>query len=403
MPIRSSGARHVAVFVALCATFPLLPSTAMAQDECASAVPIVDGINGPFNIAVATPSPGPMMNCGGMPNDLWFTYTATCCGNLTVDNCTPTFSMMNGLQIYDGAGGCGHLVSLGCTSMSCSYQSTLTVPVVQGQLLYVRVASDQYSYATGFFHLNVNCVPAAPGNDEVTGAIAISQGQNGPYRSFCATTSTPAWPCGNGADDVWFSFQAPSSGPFTFRTCTSDFDTTLQVFDGAGGPANLVSLGCNDNFCGYQSSVTATVTQGGTYYLRVGGANGSQGNIRLEAWPGDGTGTIVTGTPSCGATTINYGGLPRRGFTINIQVGNVIGPGVIGLGFGPFPTQTYCGCQFGHSWQALQLGTTLNFVIPNSAGLLGVMVGFQGADLGGTGGCVSPNFTLTRTHQIVIG
>lgn len=80
-----------------------------------------------------------------------------------------------------------------------------------------------------------------------------------------------------------------------------------------------------------------------------------------------------------------------------------VGPSLIGLGFGPYPAQTFCGCTIGHSWQAALFGTTVNFPIPNDAGLIGVQVGVQGADFGGTGGCATPNFTLTRTHQIVIG
>lgn len=392
--------QHLAIAIAT-AIACLTPSAA-AQDECTNAIAVFDGTNGPYNIATATASPQPW-HCGGLPNDLWFVYTATCCGNLTVDNCAPVFSMVTAIEVSDGTAGCGNLQMLSCLSSNCGWHTTVTVPVVPGQVLYIRIGCDQFSYASGIFDLHVACTPAAPVNDESTGAIAIAQGQNGPFRSFCASTSPQPWACANAGNDVWFAYQATATGPFTFRTCGSDFDTAMQVFDGSGGAGNLVSLGCNDNFCGYQSSVTAGLTNGATYYVRIGGIAGGQGHIQLEAWPGDGTRTIVAGTPACGTTTIALGGNPRRGFTVTVQLGNTVGPSLVGLGFGPFPNQTFCGCLVGHGWQVALFGSTLNFNIPNDASLIGVQVGAQGADFGGVGGCAQPNFTLTRTHQIVIG
>jgi hypothetical protein len=394
--------RSIASAVVVACFLSLLATSAHAQDECSSALPIVDGTNGPYNIATATASPQPW-HCGGLPLDLWFVYTASCCGNLTVDNCAPVFSMMTAIELSDGTAGCGNLVMLDCQGSSCGYHATVTVPVVAGQVIYVRVGCDQYSYASGIFDLHVSCVAASPSNDECINATPIVQGQNGPYRSFCATTSALPWTCANVGADVWFSYQATASGPFTFRTCNSTFDTAMEVYDASAGCGNLVSLACNDNFCGYQSSATASLVQGQNYLVRVGGINGEQGLVRLEAWPGDGTRTIVAGTPGCGSTTIALGGNPYRGSSIFIQLGNTFGLSFIGLGFGPFPTQTVCGCQVGHGWHSVILGSTLNFNIPNVPYLIGVQVGAQGADLGGTGGCTSPNFTLTRTHQIVIG
>lgn len=399
--------RALAAATTFCAAILFSTTLATAQDECSTAVTIIDGTNGPFDMLAATPSPQPHRCANGNDLDLWFRYVVNCCGNFTVDNCTPAFSMDTSIEVYDGTAGCGNLRSLDCQGQSCSYQARVTVPVIPGQVLYIRVCTYATGYASNLFFLHAGCVPSTPFNDEATAALAIVQGQNGPYRSYCSTLSAQPWPCASVSGDVWFSYQATASGPFTFRTCGSTYDTAMQLFDGSAGPGNLVSMGCNDDFCGFQSSVTGTLSSGATYYLRVGGvsgsAAGSEGMISLEAWPGDGTRTVVVGAPGCGATTINVGGNPYHGSSLFVQLGNTTGPSFIGLGFGPYPSAQFCGCYVGHSWQVVSFGTTANIGLPNNPSLVGVQFGLQGADFGGTGGCTAPNFTLSSTRQVIIG
>lgn len=127
---------------------------------------------------------------------------------------------------------------------------------------------------TGFAHAQ---------GDDCTGALAVSQGLNGPFTNVGSTTSTPAWPCGAGANDVWFSYVPPSAGTLTADTCTgTGYDSTIQIFDGTAGCGGLVSLGCNDDSCGLQSSLTIPVTGGVTYFIRVGGFGGGTGTFSLN-------------------------------------------------------------------------------------------------------------------------
>lgn len=145
--------------------------------------------------------------------------------------------------------------------------------------------------------------------DDCTGALAVVDGLTGPYTNVGSTTSVPAWPCGAGGTDVWFSYVALGGGPLTVDTCTgTTYDSTLEIFDGTGGCAGLVSLGCNDDSCGLQSSLTVPlVTSGTTYFIRVGGfANGT------------GTFSLNVNGPTLGsvyATATNYGYGCVRGFT----------------------------------------------------------------------------------------
>jgi hypothetical protein len=119
-------------------------------------------------------------------------------------------------------------------------------------------------------------------NDDCTGALPLVGGLNGPFDNLTATTSF-AWPCAAGGNDVWFSYVAPASANVTFRTCgQAAFDTAIEVFDGTAGCGSLTSIICNDDSCGLQSSVTIAATQGTTYFVRVGGFNGARGTFSLE-------------------------------------------------------------------------------------------------------------------------
>ncbi len=88
---------------------------------------------------------------------------------------------------------------------------------------------------------------------------------------------------------VWYKWQAPASGDFTFSTFDSDFNTLLFVFTGESVSA-LTGRGTSDDdalsFCNtFVSRVTFTATQGQTYYLAVDGNSsfpGPTGNIKLK-------------------------------------------------------------------------------------------------------------------------
>ncbi len=140
-------------------------------------------------------------------------------------------------------------------------------------------------------------------NDDCTGAIVVAQGLNGPYSNVGATLSSQ-WPCVTAGADVWFLYVAPGTGSLTATTCNNAiFDTALEILDGAAGCGSLVSLGCNDDACGVQSSVTTNVAAGGTYYIRVGGYFGDAGTFSLDVNGPSGSGTIALNT-SIGAGCI---------------------------------------------------------------------------------------------------
>jgi len=111
-------------------------------------------------------------------------------------------------------------------------------------------------------------------NDECATAAPLGLGTT-PFDTSTATLSLPAWPCGmNGGPDLWYQFTAVNDAVYTFDTCGSGYDTTVQAFSGTC--AALTNIACNDDTstCGLQSSISVSVLPGTTFFVRVGGFSG---------------------------------------------------------------------------------------------------------------------------------
>ncbi len=119
----------------------------------------------------------------------------------------------------------------------------------------------------------------SPANDDCSNAITVVNGLNGPFNNQLATTSTPAWPCASGGADVWFRYLVGAPGTLTVSTCSqAGFDTAIQIFSGTC--ASPTSLGCLDDSCGLQTSLSVPVTPG-VVLIRVGGYNSATGSFSL--------------------------------------------------------------------------------------------------------------------------
>jgi len=85
----------------------------------------------------------------------------------------------------------------------------------------------------------------------------------------------------------WFSYQAPTNGVMTIDTTNSAFQTMLAVFTYTGtllSYTNLIPVNCNIDTTGTNTgtSVTFTTTNGGNYFIVVGGVNGARGIAHLN-------------------------------------------------------------------------------------------------------------------------
>lgn len=139
----------------------------------------------------------------------------------------------------------------------------------------------------------------AGGSTDCASAPALLVGTNDFDTSASSlTVSVPAGGTCASAHSVfksnWFTFVAPTTASYVFSTCGStSWDSRLALFSACPTSGGTL-LACNDDSCGLQSEITASLTQGATYRLLVGGygsSNGGAGAIAVsEAGSGGGGG-----------------------------------------------------------------------------------------------------------------
>jgi hypothetical protein len=376
-------------------TFQLDVTQSPLNTDCAGNTPLVaDGINGPYSNLNGGIS-GVAWPCAPAQREVWFHYVAPLTGLLTANTCSAVRNFDTVIAVYAN---CSTSTALGCNDDSCGQGSSVTVQVTQGVTYYLRVGGRNAEQ--GNFELTLATVPV---NDECQNAITVGIGTNGPFSSAFATTST-SWTCAYGGNDVWFRYQAGATAPHTFTTCTPtrSFDTILQVFQGPC--SSLTSVACIDDACGLGSAVTANLTNGQVYFIRVGGYGYATGSFDLTVATGTGTGSFGSLATGCGAATLSASGNPNIGGTSTFQLSGVVGLPFIGMGFA-MPNSLLCapaGCRLGSDWMSSSFGATRSLTIPADASFIGVQVSVQGLDLFAPGGCPA-GYTVTNTAVVTIG
>jgi len=158
-----------------------------------------------------------------------------------------------------------------------------------------QVAGDEASTA-------VTLTPASPVAFDTTNATASANAA--PSDAFCTGTFLD-W--GTGNKDVWFKFVPTEAGVASFSTCfAGSFDTSIVLYTGT--PAALTEVACNGDGTGdtgcqnfYSKISSFGIVVGSTYYLRVGGWNGT------EFGAGQVSMTFTANPPVCGVGTDGCG------------------------------------------------------------------------------------------------
>ena len=131
----------------------------------------------------------------------------------------------------------------------------------------------------------------APANDNCANAIDVTPANCGFTDTQDTTGATdqvgePQSTCTTQANSVWYSYTNTTANEVlvTVATCTSDFDTAIQVWEQTGASCDFntfVAVACNDDFCGdgFQSTLTFIAAPGKTYKIQVGGFDGETGNL----------------------------------------------------------------------------------------------------------------------------
>lgn len=273
---------------------PVCAPTGPANDNCANAITLSDGVPVEGSNVGATNDGTASCGSSGSSPDVWFAYTPASSAQVTVSTCgTASFDTV--LSIHSACGG-GQVACLDDTTGCAGYTTRLVASLTGGVRYLIRVAG--YNGATGSFTVSASGGggggpgPVAPANDACANRAGVGIGAT-PFTTVNATTDGPshALCLSNGqslvANDVWFNHPATVTGNLVVSTCGSGFDTFLAVYDGYGC-ADFESrlMACNDDFqCvggTTQSQVVVPVVAGTSYTIRIGGFNGATGTGTLN-------------------------------------------------------------------------------------------------------------------------
>lgn len=280
-------------------------SNAASNDDCAGAIALTANsglacntvINGTTAFATTSTATAPTgCTTTGLDDDRWYSFTASGTSmRLTLNPANVTTNLSIAVQVYSGA--CGALVTTAtgsCISATATSGSVLLTGLTSGNTYYARVwTSSTTTSEDGNYTICLAIPPAPPANDECAGAINIGTTPSG---TQCTTGGTAV--ATNGAtqsaqtasctttgidDDVWYSFTATNSDVvISYNSLVTSLGTGTQVGYAlySGSCAALTQIACSSGFGtsgSGTSALTAGLTVGGTYYLRlfVGGASNS--------------------------------------------------------------------------------------------------------------------------------
>ncbi len=164
--IDETGLGQVAAYYA-----PLDIVIGPGNDDCADATPLLgNSLSIPFDTQCSFQD-GALHACGAIDSDVWYAYTSTCAGQLTVSTETGC-AMDTAIAIYrDGAACTPTNVDLVACANTVGVCEAITTPVFLGDELLVRVGS--IAGAQGAGTLTVTCVPDA----EVTRVFMVRAGE----------------------------------------------------------------------------------------------------------------------------------------------------------------------------------------------------------------------------------
>jgi hypothetical protein len=283
------------------------------NNDCSNAIAIGEVTDMPYSTAGATAS-GQHPGCGGgNPIDIWYAYTPSSSGLASFDLCGSIYDTR--LAVWDACGG----TALACNDDDdgCGTGSTssyLELDVIGGSTYFVQVSGFESATGTGTLTISLLSYPE---NDDCTTATPINEVTDLPFSTSLATASGVNPSCGGSTPiDIWYAYTATISGDATFDLCGSAYDTRIAIWDACGGN----ELDCNDDDCGFQSSVTMPVILGTTYYVQVSGYNSDIGDGDLSIF--------VTGEDQ---NTLDFDGINDY---VSVGNSNDINTG------GPFPNRT---------------------------------------------------------------
>ncbi len=219
---------------------------------------------------------------------VWWRWTAP--SNMTATVSTDGSSFDTVLAVYTGANVSGLALVVADDDAGLLNNSLVNFSAVSNTTY--RIAVDGYSGAAGSIQLNLN--PAF--NNAFSKCLVLTglTGRvSGSTRGATREGGEPNHAGVAGAGSIWFCWTAPTSGPFTFDTTGSSFDTLLGLY--TGNAVNALTLIASDHDSGsnFASRVSFNAVGGTLYRIAVDGPAGATGVVKL-AWSGPVPPSVVT-------------------------------------------------------------------------------------------------------------
>ena len=271
-------------------TLTLSCSEAPPNDLCENRIDVFDGVT-PIDLTAATLDGSPFSPCiHEASNDIWFNYTATCDGAISVLASSVFFSALP-VEVYQG-----------CDTIDCPPTSIPScgsvIDVTEGACYKIRVMTPTFQTAAPGT-LSISCAtPTA--NDDCDLREVIAEGTT-PFDTNGATNDGPdTFSCAHippNSGDVWLNYTATCTGILNISLMEDDpfFSTQHYLFFYAG--CDCPTIPGSEIACGYSAlPISLSVEAGDCYKLRI--SSGFQlrgtGTITLSYADSDGD-----GTPDC--------------------------------------------------------------------------------------------------------
>ena len=325
----------VCTIVVVFSTGQAVQAAPPANNNCANAEAVGNVTNKYFNTNEATyDGPTASGRCMYSP-DIWYCYTATCDGEVTVSLNGSAYDTK--LAVYDECE-CPATLSriIDCNDDYYGLYSRCVFQATCGNQYLIQVGGYQTKVGEGKITISCDGTPCSGGsNDDCENATPINEVTNLAFDTTDATN--------DGSDghitgpNIWYCYTATCTGDVTISLCGSSYDTALCVYDGCncenpGVPAYNDDDPSGD--CGVQAVYTIqNVKAGDKYLIEIGGYENDAGqgilNIICEGEPaeeGPDLGDAPDRTNNLGYNMTTYGNLTPANFPTVFNDGSGMGP-----------------------------------------------------------------------------
>ena len=330
-------------FICCTAASALVSTAAMAQDVCATAIPVTFGDNAYANLAsfgnqltqsnVAGTTTTTMYKTG------WYSFTPSTTGIYNFATCGGSSDTKMAISATCPSSATTMWSVLGYNDDSCAYaggtalwaarltETNTNVPLVSpltaGVTYYIGLGCFGAADIEASGILSITTPGGPPAGSDCSAPLTAVVGSN-VFDSTDSVSTTAITGCGtdhNIYKSMYLTFTADADGTYIFNLCGgAGFDSRIAVMNTCSALDGV--LACNDDACGLQSMTMAAMTAGQSAIVVVGGygaAGGGPVTMQISMGGGGGSGCdVATATellvgPNDFTTTVGSGNLDLTG------------------------------------------------------------------------------------------